>query len=52
MDLQEARKMIPGFPKTGKPGDPTVKRIRKQQQMISRRQKKRLRKVTEPFRRA
>jgi len=40
MDLKEARKMYPEFPKTGAPGDKTVKRIRKQQWMISRRQKK------------
>ena len=39
MDLKEARKMYPAFPKTGEPGDKTVKRIRKQQRMINRRRK-------------
>jgi len=40
MDLKEARKFYPVFPETRAPGDKTVKRIRKQQRMINRRQKK------------
>jgi hypothetical protein len=41
--------MLPGFPKTEALGDVNVKRVRKQQRMISNRQKKGLRRVTEPF---
>ena len=40
MDLKEARKMYPGFPETGAPGDKTVKKMREQQRMIRRRQRK------------
>lgn len=50
MDLKEARKMLPGFPKTGRLGDRTVKKMRKDQRMIRHRQEKGLRKASEPFR--
>lgn len=50
MTLVEARKMILGFPKTGKLGDQTVKLMRKQQRLIGRRQKRRLWQITELFR--
>ncbi len=49
MNLREARIMVPGLPKKGRLGV-TIKLMRKQNQMITRRLKKRLWQVTTPLR--